>query len=123
MGDPQRTVEPVKPGRPEQVGGLVSALFDRLRISERVDRAAAIGEWDEVVGEHIARVARPLRVHERTLFVEVASAAWLMELTMMRRELLRRVNVGRSSGRIEKIVFVQAGGGSGVSKRRGEGKA
>jgi len=113
----------VKPGRPEQVGGLVSALFDRLRISERVDRAAAIGEWDEVVGEHIARVARPLRVHERTLFVEVASAAWLMELTMMRRELLRRVNVGRSSGRIEKIVFVQAGGGSGGSKRRGEGKA
>ena len=100
------------------MGGLVAALLDRLRISERVDRAAAIGEWDEVVGEHIARVARPLKVRDRTLFVEVASAAWMMELTMMRRELLRRVNARRTSGRIERIVFVQAGGGSGGSKRR-----
>ena len=113
----------MKPGRPERVGGLVSALFDRLRISERVDRATAIGEWDDVVGEHIARVAQPLRVRDRTLFVEVASAAWMMELTMMRRELLRRVNVGRTRGRIEKIVFVQAGGGSGRPKRGGGGKA
>ena len=113
----------MKPRHPERVGGLLSALFERLRITERVDRAAVIGEWDDVVGEHIARVARPLRVRDRTLFVEVSSAAWMMELTMMRRELLRRVNAGRTNGRIEKIVFVQAGGGSGRPKRGGGGKA
>jgi predicted nucleic acid-binding Zn ribbon protein len=123
MEDRGRNVEAVKPGRPERVGGLVSTLLERLAITERVDRAGAIAEWDDVVGEHIAGVARPLRVRDRTLFVEVKSAAWLMELTMMRRELLRRLNANRRRGRIEKIVFVQAGGGTDAHKRKGGGQA
>lgn len=113
----------MKPGRPERVGGIISALLERLAITERVDRAGAISEWDDVVGGHIAAVARPLRIRDRTLFVEVKSAAWMMELTMMRRELLRRLNANRGSGRIEKIVFVQAGGESGPQKRQGGGES
>lgn len=74
-----------------------------------MERAEVAVHWERLVGPHIARVTRGTRVSGSTLFVEVASAAWLTELNMMRHDLLRRINAGRRRGRIEKIVFLQAG--------------
>ena len=45
-----------------------------------------------------------------TLFVAVESASWRMELSMMRPQLMRKLNAGKRQGRIERIVFVQADG-------------
>ena len=96
---------------PKPVGSLVDGLLDRLGVAEHVERARAARDWERLVGPHIARVTVDARVSGRTLFVEVVSAAWLAELNMMRHELLRRVNAGRRRGRIDRIVFVQAGKG------------
>ena len=74
--------------------------------------------WDEVVGAHIARVTRAKGCRGGTLFVEVAGAAWMTELNMMRRTLLERLNEDRERGRIERIVFVQSDDGSTVTPRR-----
>ena len=100
---------PTVNGAPERVGSLIEGLFERLGVAERVERAGVAADWDELVGPHIARVTRDTRVSGSTLFVEVVSAAWLTELDMMRHHLLRRINAGRRRGRIERIVFLQAG--------------
>ncbi|MFC1791012.1 DciA family protein [Gemmatimonadota bacterium] len=42
------------------------------------------------------------------MVVEVKSSAWLMELNLMKGEILRQVNEGRTEGLIENIVFVLA---------------
>jgi len=97
-------------GRPERIGGVVGALLDKWGIRGRVERARAASDWEELVGPRIAEVTRNARVSGRTLFVEVEGAAWMTELSMMRRDLLRRINGGRDEGRIEKIVFLQADG-------------
>lgn len=99
-----------KPTRPEPVGTLVSSVLERIGIRERVERAGTAARWADVVGPRIARVTRAARVRERTLFVEVESAAWMTELDMMKRSLLRRLNEGRERGEIDRIVFVQGGG-------------
>lgn len=95
---------------PEPVGGLVGSLLERWGIADKVERARAATEWERLVGPHIARVTRGVRVRGRALFVEVESAAWLSELNMRRHELLARLNAGKTRGRIERIVFVQGGG-------------
>lgn len=108
--------------RPERVGGVLAALLDRMGIRERVECGVTAARWEAVVGPHIARVTRPDGVtHGGTLFVEVESAAWMMELSMMRRTLLRRLNEGRDRGRIEKIKFVQSGDSARVGPRSGRG--
>lgn len=104
---------------PEPLGGLVGALLEKWGLTDRVERARAVADWDRLVGPHIARVTGDVRVRGRTLFVEVQSAAWLSELNMMRHQLLRRLNAGRERGRIEKIVFLQAGGGAERQSRGG----
>jgi len=104
-GDPKNRKAP-----PERVSGLIGTMFARLGIAEKVERASVVAEWEDLVGSHIARVARPVRVQGDTLFVAVESASWRMELSMMRPQLMRKLNAGKRQGRIERIVFVQADG-------------
>ena len=94
--------------RPEALGGLVGSVLASIGIAEQVDRATVIADWETLVGPHIARVSRPVRIRDETLFVEVESAAWRMELSLLRPRLLRKLNAGRSRGRIEKIIFLQS---------------
>lgn len=87
---------------------MLDDLFERLGIREKVEKAKTAARWNEIVGPHIGRVTSVGRVRGGTLFVEVAGAAWMTELNMMRRTLLRRLNEDRDHGRIERIMFVQA---------------
>jgi predicted nucleic acid-binding Zn ribbon protein len=108
---------------PEPIEGVVGAVLEKCGVRDEVERARTVSRWEEVVGPHIARVTGRLRVSGDTLFVEVEGASWMTELSLMRRDLLRRLNAGRDAGRIEKIVFLQAEGrrgrGGGDSTTRG----
>ncbi len=98
--------------RPETLGSLVQTTLARLGIGARVERARVMADWEDLVGPHIAEVARPVRVRGGTLFVAVESAAWRNELSLMRPQLMRKLNAGRSEGRIERILFLQDDGGN-----------
>lgn len=109
-------------GDPSPIRGLVGAILKKLGVAEQVERAAVFSEWEDRVGEKIAERARPVRLNGGTLFVEVESSSWMMELQMMKRELMKRLNAGRESGRIEKLVFVQGGAADGRDRgTRGSG--
>jgi predicted nucleic acid-binding Zn ribbon protein len=91
---------------PQKVGDFLSGVLERAGLKESLMRAEVVEEWEDRVGEAIARVTKAQGVREATLIVEVKSSAWLMELNFMKAEILRRVNEGRSEAAIEKIVFV-----------------
>jgi predicted nucleic acid-binding Zn ribbon protein len=65
--------------------------------------------WDEIVGDDLAKVTHAKAVEGRTLFVEVRSSAWLMELNMMKRDFLERVNERVEDAPFERVVFALAG--------------
>lgn len=92
-------------GSPEQLGRLIEGLLRTRGLAEGVERGAAISEWAEVVGAQIASVASPVGFDRETLFVEVSSSAWLMELQVMERRILAKLNAARGNGKFEKIVF------------------
>jgi predicted nucleic acid-binding Zn ribbon protein len=98
-----------RPGAPQLVGELLPAYLRRQGLTARVEAASVFPEWENLVGPGIAAVARPQRVSEGVLFVAVTTSAWLMELNMMKGDLLRRLNAGKREGRIEQVVFVMAG--------------
>ncbi|MGH7457614.1 MAG: DUF721 domain-containing protein [Longimicrobiaceae bacterium] len=85
---------------------MLSKYLDRSGLAARLEAVSALTEWDRLVGEKIASVTNPIRVSDSTLIVGVTTSPWLMELNLMKRELLYRLNAGRKKGRIEKLVFV-----------------
>ena len=72
----------------------------------KVEAASALTDWESRVGPQIAAVTRPVRVSGDTLFVAVATSPWMMELNLMKGELLRHLNAGKGEGKINHIVFL-----------------
>ena len=93
---------------PEKVGPLLDGFLKRTGLREPILQAEAAEEWAGKVGEGIAKVTRARGVRNGALVVEVRSSAWLMELNLMKGEILRRVNEGRTEGLVEEIVFFLA---------------
>jgi predicted nucleic acid-binding Zn ribbon protein len=88
------------------VGELLGDFLRGKGLRKGILRVEATEDWGERVGEAIAGVTRVRGVSGATLIVEVRSSAWLMELDLMKGEILRRINEGRDEAPIEKIVFV-----------------
>jgi predicted nucleic acid-binding Zn ribbon protein len=57
-------------------------------IADVVRAERLVTEWTELVGAKIAQRTRPDGVHDRTLYIEVATSAWLQELNLLRPQLL-----------------------------------
>jgi predicted nucleic acid-binding Zn ribbon protein len=93
---------------PEKVGDVLGAYLEKSGLREPVLRTEVLDQWDERVGEAISRVTKVQGIRDATLIVEVRSSAWLMELNLVKKEILRCVNEGRREGLVERIVFVLA---------------
>jgi predicted nucleic acid-binding Zn ribbon protein len=53
--------------------------------------AAAQGAWDELVGERIAAVARPVSERGGELLVSCSDSVWAQELDLMQEQLLEKL--------------------------------
>ena len=96
-----------KSGPPARVTEVLTRYLKRAGLADRVAQAAVVTDWAELVGREIARVAHPEAVtRDGTLFVQVKSAAWRQELSLMTPEIMAKINAGRKQGRIEKIRWV-----------------
>ncbi|MFC1574519.1 DUF721 domain-containing protein [Gemmatimonadota bacterium] len=93
---------------PEKVGEVLGEFLQKAGLREPVLRVEVVDEWEDRVGEAIAKVTRAQGIRGTAMVVEVKSSAWLMELNLMKGEILRQVNEGRTEGLIENIVFVLA---------------
>lgn len=96
--------------KPTPLGDALRQYLERSGLGERVEEAAVVPEWADRVGPAIAAVTTPLRVSRGALVVAVRSSAWLMELKLMERDIVRRINADRARGRIQRIHFVMEEG-------------
>ena len=91
---------------PTRVGDLLGNLLEKRGLGTQILRLGALDVWSDAVGEKIAEVTEAKTVVASTLFVEVRSSAWLMELSLMKEALLERVNVELGGeGTIDRIVL------------------
>jgi predicted nucleic acid-binding Zn ribbon protein len=93
---------------PVRVDSVLAAVLEKHGVKEQVERMSVLDLWPELVGEHVAQVTRAVSVSEATLFVEVRTSAWLMELNLMKGDFLARVNDRLGDVPLKRIVFVLA---------------
>ena len=84
---------PPEPRGPKKIGALLTQWLERSGLAPRVAQVGVLDEWAEIVGARIASVTRAVSVHrDGALVVEVATHAWMQELSMMEQELLRHLH-------------------------------
>lgn len=91
---------------PTGVGSVLDAVLARLDPDNRI---ALWRRWDAVVGEPIASHARPNRLEDGVLVVEVTSHAWAQELQHLRGDLATRLNRAFGAKKVREIRFVVGG--------------
>ena len=94
------------------MGDLLARFLNRSGLTAKVEAASVLHEWAEKVGPQIAAVTEPVRVSDGTLFVAVHTSAWMMELNLMKGDLMRHLNAGKGEGKIRQLVFVMGEGGA-----------
>jgi predicted nucleic acid-binding Zn ribbon protein len=92
----------LKRDRTAGLGDALEAYLRRSGLKRRLDQASVVDAWPGLVGPQIARVTAAEGVSEDgVLFVRVATAAWMQELQMQSRTILRRLaDEGRPIRRI-----------------------
>lgn len=93
--------------RPESLEKIVANVIDRSGLGERIEQAAIIPEWPQLVGAQIAAVTSPQSISANgTLFVRVATNAWANELSLLEPELLRSLNRKPGRAPVKKIRWM-----------------
>ena len=83
---------------------LESALA-RLSIADELTHYPIWSEWDAIVGEAIARHARPRRLRGGVLVVAVDGPDWMHELRFLKDDLLAKLN-GRLGRPVVRDVYL-----------------
>jgi predicted nucleic acid-binding Zn ribbon protein len=90
-----------------KVREALEAFLAKSGLGRRLAQAQVIPDWPRLVGPQIAAVTSPESVSpDGTLFVRVATSAWMNELQLMAPEIMARVNAGRGPGRIKTIRWL-----------------
>lgn len=83
----------------------IRQLLERYQLAGKINEINLIASWGKVVGPLIAKHTRKLRIKDKTLFVEVDSAALRNELTYARSKLVQQLNRQVGEEVIQDIVF------------------
>jgi predicted nucleic acid-binding Zn ribbon protein len=95
----------------EPVAGALSRLFGRLGLGRGLEGWRAVEEWPRLVGPRVARHARAVSFRDGVLQVEVEGSAWMQELTILRRELVRTINQHLGSECVREVRLMASRGG------------
>ena len=95
----------------QSISGVLPALLRELGLEAGIMGWRAVREWPDAVGPQIACRTRAVRFEEGTLVVEIEGSAWLQELSMLKRDLVRQVNRRLGSQHVRDLRLIHARGG------------
>ncbi|MHB0912087.1 MAG: DUF721 domain-containing protein [Armatimonadota bacterium] len=84
---------------------VLGQTLKNLDLESRLREQKCLACWDEVVGERVADAAQPEFIRGGKLFVVTKSPAWANELSMMKKEIVERINKQIGAKALKEIVF------------------
>ncbi len=109
-----RTVRAVRPGRRgfrslDRAGSATDAWLGSQELAKALRPHMAKVHWAEVVGAQVASVTQIESVKDGVLTVRVKNSSWCLELTLLREDMLRRLNL-KLGGRVLRDIQFKGGG-------------
>lgn len=92
---------PARAAAPTPLGALLEATYHHAAGAAGV--AIPRDAWRRIVGERIAARTRPRRLDGDTLTIEVATAVWAQELSLLSREIIARLR--HHDARVRRLRF------------------
>jgi len=94
-----------KPFRISSISDVIGSLIHSMKLESRMEHIMLRDVWDDAVGERIAEKTSPASLRGGILFVHVASAVWVQELTFLKGKILQKINSRLADSKLKDIRF------------------
>ena len=94
---------------PSQLGAVVRGSVDRRGWGDRLEGAAIVARWEELVGEDVASRCVPVRLVGGLLVVRAESNAWATQVRYLAGEIVRRADEVLRPGLVREVRVTVAG--------------
>ena len=88
-----------------KLSDIILEVMRNENISKNMLNARAESLWKIVVGPTVNRSTKSVHVSNGTMYVELTSSVLRQELTMLRGEILERLNKACGEGVVKEIIF------------------
>ena len=92
-------------GGAEHFSKLIGKVIDGLSGKARLGEEEIEEAWRKAAGKAAARHTKPVSFTKATLVINVASSSWLYELSVLKKELLKSLEVQLKGKKIKEIRF------------------
>ena len=93
----------------EKISDILESVVRDLNLEKGIAEHRAIMLWEKAVGSEAAAHAVPREVARGRMVAAVDSSAWLQELRMREREIIKRINELIGEEVLSEIYFVIGG--------------
>ncbi|NLB74126.1 MAG: DUF721 domain-containing protein [Firmicutes bacterium] len=92
-----------------RINVAIESSLRRFGIVRKVRRSQAVFMWEEIVGPAAAKVSSAVVCKDGILFIEVKNSVWAQELSLLKRDIIKRLNRRLGRGTIKDIRFRATG--------------
>ncbi len=92
-----------------RINVAIESSLRRFGIVRKVKRSQAVFMWEDVVGSSAAKVSSAVVCKDGILFVEVKNSVWAAELSLLKRDIIKKLNRRLGRGTIKDIRFRATG--------------
>ncbi len=71
---------------------VINELISDLNIKKNIRKFNIFNHWSEIVGTDVAKRTKPIKIFKDTLIIKVANSVWANELSLMSRQILKKIN-------------------------------
>jgi predicted nucleic acid-binding Zn ribbon protein len=89
----------------EQLSTTIEKLLASRGLASRLKEYRVFGLWGRAVGKVIAQHAQPSMVRGKKLTVTVDSSAWMQQLSLLKPEIIEKLNGVMGAGTVESITL------------------
>ena len=89
----------------DRLSHTLGSMLKARGLGGRLDEYRVFGQWEKSVGPVIAHHAQPQTVRGKKLTLVVDSPAWMQQLSLLKPEIMEKVNGNLGKGAIKDIAL------------------
>jgi predicted nucleic acid-binding Zn ribbon protein len=96
---------PIKRSNEYTLKEAITELLETYRLNTKMDEVKAVEAWEKLMGPAIARYTRHISISNRTLYIEITSAALRQELSYGKSRIINMMNEAAGTSVIDDVIL------------------
>ena len=90
---------------PIRLNAVIGIAFPGLGLGSLLMEHEIKKNWQRIIGDSLSQKTSPARLRNKTLYVSVSSSAWMIELSLHKREILKKIGEVIGKDAVTEIIF------------------